>query len=319
MQKYQKQLISPCFDNVHIFHSFETNMHMNKKIAPSELILNPDGSIFHLHLKPGQIASDILLVGDPERVEMIASFFDEVEYRIQNREFVTITGHYHGKRISVLSTGIGTDNIDIVINELDALVNIDLETREIKPVKTSLNFIRIGTSGALQGDIPVDAFLASGKAIGFDGLMNFYARREEFADTEFENSFKKYTNWNPLLASPYVVNCNKDLFDQITDEEFISGITISAPGFYGPQGRELRLDIVDRQINDKIESFRFNNLKITNYEMECSAIYGLSKLLGHQALTVCIIIANRITLKASIDYKPVMKRLIIKVLGKLTQ
>ncbi|HEY3388060.1 MAG TPA: phosphorylase, partial [Prolixibacteraceae bacterium] len=173
---------------------------MTEKIAPSELILNADGSIFHLHLKPGQIASDVILVGDPGRVEMIADFFDEIEVKAQNREFVTVTGRYKGKRITVLSTGIGTDNIDIVINELDALVNIDLGTREIKTEKTSLNLIRIGTSGALQGDIPVDAFLVSRKAIGFDGLMNFYARREEIADLAFENAFKTYTNWNPLLA-----------------------------------------------------------------------------------------------------------------------
>ena len=292
---------------------------MTKKIAPSELILNPDGSIFHLHLKPGQLANDVILVGDPGRVEMIAGFFDEIELKAQNREFVTITGRYKGKRITVLSTGIGTDNIDIVVNELDALVNIDLETREIKATKTSLNLIRIGTSGALQGDIPVDSFLISRKAIGFDGLMNFYARREEFADLEFENAFKTYTDWNPLLASPYVVDCDTDLYNKITDGDFISGITISAPGFYGPQGRELRLNIIDRQINDKIELFRFNGMKITNYEMECSAIYGLSKLLGHQALTVCIIIANRINRDASSDYQPVMKRLVNKILDKLTQ
>ena len=292
---------------------------MAKKIAASELILNPDGSIFHLHLKPGQIAKDIILVGDPGRVEMIAGFFDEIEVKAQNREFVTVTGKYEGKRITVLSTGIGTDNIDIVVNELDALVNIDLETRMIKTDKTSLNLIRIGTSGALQGDIPVDAFLASRKAIGFDGLMNFYARREEISDLAFENAFKTYTNWNPLLASPYVVDCDSDLYNKITDQDFISGITISAPGFYGPQGRELRLNIVDQKINDKIELFRFKEMKITNYEMECSAIYGLSKLLGHQALTVCIIIANRITHEASIDYKPVMKRLVSKILDKLAQ
>ena len=292
---------------------------MTKKIAPSELILNPDGSIFHLHLKPGQIAKDIILVGDPGRVEMIADLFDEIEVKAQNREFVTVTGRFKGKRITVLSTGIGTDNIDIVINELDALVNINLETREIKDNKTSLNLIRIGTSGALQGDIPVDAFLASRKAIGFDGLMNFYARREEIADLAFENAFKNYTNWNPLLASPYVVNCDEDLYNKITDDEFISGITISAPGFYGPQGRELRLDIVDPKINDKIELFRFSDMKITNYEMECSAIYGLSKLLGHKALTVCMIIANRLTLQANADHKLLMQRLVKKILDKLTQ
>ena len=265
------------------------------------------------------MAGDIILVGDPDRVDMITGFFDEIEYKIQNREFVTATGRYKGKRITVLSTGIGTDNIDIVVNELDALVNIDLATREIKAEKTSLNLIRIGTSGGLQGDIPVDAFLISRKAIGFDGLMNFYARREEFADVEFEQAFKTYTCWNPLLASPYVVDCDEDLYNKIAENGFISGITISAPGFYGPQGRELRLNIIDRQINDKIESFRFNGLKITNYEMECSAIYGLGRLLGHKALTVCIIIANRITRNASSDYKPFMKQLVVKILDKLTQ
>ncbi len=291
---------------------------MKNKIASSELLLNPDGSIYHLHLKPGQIAKDIILVGDPERVDMIAQFFDTIEFRSQNREFVTITGNYKDKRITVLSTGIGTDNIDIVINELDALVNIDLEKREIKKTKTTLNFIRIGTSGALQPEIPVNAYLVSQIAIGFDGLMNFYARREEFADIQFEEAFKSYTNWNHLLASPYVVNCSEVLFNRIADNDFIMGITISAPGFYGPQGRELRLTIVDREINSKIESFRYNALEITNYEMECSAIYGLSKLLGHQALTICLIIANRITLQASSDYKQLMKLLVKKILDKLT-
>lgn len=291
---------------------------MRNIIASSELLLNPDGSIYHLHLKPGQIATDIILVGDPDRVDMIAEFFDTIEFRIQNREFVTITGSYKSKRITLLSTGIGTDNIDIVINELDALVNIDLDRREIKADKTTLNFIRIGTSGALQGDIPVDAYLVSSKAIGFDGLLNFYAGRESFADPEFEDAFKRYTSWNPILASPYVVNCDEALYSRIVDDQFIKGITISAPGFYGPQGRELRLPVADKLINSKIESFRYNDLKITNYEMECSAIYGLSKLLGHQSLTVCVIIANRITLQASSDYKQIMKLLVMKILDKLT-
>ena len=292
---------------------------MKKTIASSELLLNPDGSIYHLHLKPGQIARDIILVGDQDRVDLIAELFDTIEFRVQNREFVTVTGTYKGKRISVVSTGIGTDNIDIVINELDALVNIDLEIREIKSELTSLNFIRIGTSGALQRDIPVDCFLASEKAIGFDGLLNFYAGRGEISDPDFEKAFKSYTNWNRLLASPYVVSCSTNLQHRIIDEEFITGITISAPGFYGPQGRELRLSIADQSINNRIESFRYNDLKITNYEMECSAIYGLSKLLGHQALTVCLIIANRITLQASIDYRPLIMRLAKKILDKLTQ
>ena len=283
------------------------------------MLLNPDGSIYHLHLKPGQIANDIILVGDPDRVDLISGFLNEIEFKIQNREFVTVTGKFNKKRITVISTGIGTDNIDIVVNELDALVNIDLETREIKASKTSLNLIRIGTTGALQPEIPLDSFLVSCKAIGFDGLMNFYAGREEIADLEFENAFKAHTNWNPLLASPYVVDCNSNLYHRIVDDGFVDGITISAPGFYGPQGRELRLNIVDPDINLKIESFRFNQLKITNYEMECSAIYGLCNLLGHQSLTVCLVVNNRVTRQASVGNKLAMKSLVNKILQRLTK
>jgi len=286
-------------------------------IEPSELIINPDGSIFHLHLKPEQLAENIILVGDPGRVKMIAGFFDSIESETENREFVSATGHYGTKHITVLSTGIGTDNIDIVVNELDALVNIDLETRQVKSEKKSLKIIRIGTSGGLQGDIPVNAFLASAKAIGFDGLLNFYERRSEVADLAFEDAFKKYVNWSALLPSPYVVEADTELFNKIIDINFTQGVTISAPGFYGPQGRELRLRIVDPLINDKIETFRHENQRITNYEMECSAIYGLSKLLGHKALTVCIIIANRVSKHANEDYKPVMVKLVQKVLERI--
>lgn len=286
-------------------------------IEPSELIINPDGTIFHLHMKPEQLADHVILVGDPGRVKMIAGFFDQIESETENREFVSTTGMYGSKRITVLSTGIGTDNIDIVINELDALVNIDLHTRQIKNERKSLSIIRIGTSGGLQGDIPVNAFLASKKAIGFDGLLNFYERREEVSDIAFEESFKSFVQWNKLLPSPYVVESDPDLFNKIVDSEFVPGVTISAPGFYGPQGRELRLKIVDPHINDKIEAFRFGNQRITNYEMECSAIYGLSKLLGHKALTVCIIIANRVSKSANEDYKPVMVKLVQKVLDRI--
>ena len=286
-------------------------------IEPSELILNPDGSIFHLHLMPEQLAENIILVGDPGRVKMIAALFDNIESETENREFVSATGSYGSKRITALSTGIGTDNIDIVVNELDALVNIDLKTRQVKSEHKSLKIIRIGTSGGLQGDIPVDAFLASRKAIGFDGLLNFYEGRNEISDLPFENAFKSYVGWSKLLPSPYVVAADPDLFDRITDDEFTPGVTISAPGFYGPQGRELRLKIVDPQINDKIEAFRFENQRITNYEMECSAIYGLCRLLGHKALTVCIIIANRVTKNANEDYKPVMAKLVKKVLDRI--
>ena len=286
-------------------------------IEPSELIINPDGTIFHLHMKPEQLADHVILVGDPGRVKMIAGFFDQIESETENREFVSTTGMYGSKRITVLSTGIGTDNIDIVINELDALVNIDLHTRQIKNKRKSLSIIRIGTSGGLQGDIPVNAFLASKKAIGFDGLLNFYERREEVSDIAFEESFKSFVQWNKLLPSPYVVESDPDLYNKIVDSDFTPGVTISAPGFYGPQGRELRLKIVDPHINDKIEAFRFGNQRITNYEMECSAIYGLSKLLGHKALTVCIIIANRVSKRANEDYKPVMVKLVQKVLDRI--
>jgi uridine phosphorylase len=286
-------------------------------IEPSELIINPDGSIFHLHLFPEQLAENIILVGDPGRVKMISEFFDEIESETENREFVSATGRYGTKRITVLSTGIGTDNIDIVINELDALVNIDLKTRQLKSEHHSLRIIRIGTSGGLQGDIPVNAYLASEKAIGFDGLLNFYQGRDDVSDLNFESSFKNFVQWNELLPSPYVVEADKDLYNRIIDEEFTPGVTISAPGFYGPQGRELRLKIVDPLINDKIEAFRFENQRITNYEMECSAIYGLCKLLGHKALTVCIIIANRVSKNANEDYKPVMLKLVRKVLDRI--
>ena len=286
-------------------------------IEPSELIINPDGSIFHLHLKPEQLAENIILVGDPGRVKMIAGFFDSIESETENREFVSATGSYGTKRITILSTGIGTDNIDIVVNELDALVNIDLATRQVKSEHKSLKIIRIGTSGGLQGDIPVNAFLASAKAIGFDGLLNFYERRNEVSDIAFETSFKNFVSWNELLPSPYVVEADPALFNKIIDQDFTQGVTISAPGFYGPQGRELRLRIVDPLINDKIEAFRFENQRITNYEMECSAIYGLSRLLGHKALTVCIIIANRVSKRANEDYKPVMVKLVQKVLDRI--
>jgi uridine phosphorylase len=288
------------------------------KIGESELIINSDGSIFHLKLKPEHIAKDIILVGDPGRVAMISDFFDKVEHVISNREFITHTGTYKGKRISVIATRIGTDNIDIVLNELDALVNIDLYNRTIKEKKTSLNLIRIGTSGALHEDIEVDSFLLSEMAVGFDGLLNFYANRNSVCNTEMENAFKSHTSWNQLLTSPYFVNSSKELSEKI-GKGIQRGITISAPGFYGPQGRVLRLQIQDPDINDKIRSFRYNNKRITNYEMESSALFGLSALLGHQAATVCVIIANRYAKKYSKDYKPAVKNLIKHVLDNLVE
>ena len=289
-----------------------------KRIPESELIINGDGSIFHLHLKPGEIADTIILVGDQDRVNVVSSFFDKIEVKKQNREFKTHTGYFNGKRISVTSTGIGTDNIDIVVNELDAITNIDLETRTEKTEKKALNFIRIGTSGALQGDIPVDTPVASQMAIGFDGLLNFYANRNTITNNEIETAFINHMDWNKQLTAPYFVNGAASLLDKVA-HDMRKGMTISAPGFYGPQGRVLRLPIQDASINDKITAFDYQDTKITNYEMECSAIYGLSALLGHNALTICNIIANRIRKEYSQDYKKSVKSLILTVLERLTQ
>lgn len=287
-------------------------------IKSSELILNPDGSIFHLHLKPEQIADNIILVGDPGRVELIGKLLTNIEFQVQNREFVSTTGNYNNQRITIVSTGIGTDNIDIVVNELDALVNINLSTREINPVHRKLNLVRIGTSGGLQDFLGVNSFVISQKAIGFDGLLNFYANRNAVSDLPFEEAFKKHTGWAKQLTSPYVVNCSEDLLSKIHQDKTILGVTISAPGFYGPQGRVLRLPLADAELNEKIESFAFEGHKITNFEMECSAIYGLSKLLGHEAITICLIIANRVKKEANSNYHQSMENLIKIVLDRLT-
>ena len=287
-------------------------------IQHSELIINDDGSIFHLHLKPEQISDHIILVGDPGRVDTIASFFSKTDFTVQNREFKTITGWYNGKKLTVISTGIGTDNIDIVLNELDALANIDLEKREIKKEHKSLNIVRIGTSGGLQPDIPVNSFVVSQKSIGFDGMLNFYANREEYCDVDFEKAFKTFTNWNKSLPTFYVVDSSEKLRLKFNDGIFTHGVTISAPGFYGPQGRVLRLPLAVPELNSQIEEFRYNQHRIINFEMESSAIYGLSKMLGHEALTICLIIANRVVLTANENYRDEMKRLIILVLERLT-
>ena len=287
------------------------------RIGDSELILNADGSIFHLHLKPENLADNVILVGDQGRVEMVSKYFDNIEFKVQNREFKTHTGTYNGTRVSVLSTGIGTDNIDIVVNELDALVNIDLEKRIPKKEHKTLNLIRIGTSGALQGDIPVDTPVLSVTSIGFDGLLNFYEGSEKLGNDNIRNEFKKHTNWNEKLPNPYFVDASKLLIDKI-GEGMRHGITISAPGFYGPQGRVLRLNTIDNSLNDKITAFDFEGRKITNYEMESSAIAGLSALLGHNAITVCSIIANRIRKEYSQDYKIAVDKLIKTILDRLT-
>ncbi len=287
-----------------------------KQIEESELIVNSDGSIFHLHLLPEQLADDVILVGDPGRVALVSKHFDNIECKVQNREFITHTGTYKGKRISVLATGIGTDNIDIVMNELDALANIDLKSRTPKAEHRTLNLLRIGTSGGLQEDMAIGSFLLSETAIGFDGLLNFYRRRDEACNLDMEEKFIKHMNWNPRLANPYFVDGSKLLADKF-DEHFRHGITISAPGFYGPQGRELRLEIQDREINDKVRSFRYNGRCITNYEMESSAIFGLSKLLGHNASTVCLIIANRYAKQFVKDAAPKMEELIERSLDAM--
>jgi uridine phosphorylase len=293
----------------------KTNQTM---IKSSELIINADGSIFHLHLKPEQIADNIILVGDPGRVELIGKLLTDIEYQVQNREFVSTTGKYNNQRITIVATGIGTDNIDIVVNELDALANINLETREINPIHRKLNFVRIGTSGGLQPFLALNSFVISQKAIGFDGLLNFYANRDAVSDLPFEEAFKQHTGWGKQLTSPYVVDCSEMLLSKIHGEGTVKGVTISAPGFYGPQGRVLRLPLADAGLNEKIESFAFEGHKITNFEMECSAIYGLSKLLGHEALTVCLIIANRLKKEANANYHQSMEKLIRLVLERLT-
>jgi uridine phosphorylase len=287
-------------------------------IQHSELIINNNGSIFHLHLKPEQISDNIILVGDPDRVDTVASYFEKIDFTSQNREFKSITGRFNGKRITVISTGIGTDNIDIVLNELDALANIDLETRTIKAEHKSLNIVRIGTSGGLQTDLPVNSFVVSEKSIGFDGMLNFYANREKHCDIEFEKAFKEFTNWNESLPTFYVVDSSEKLSSKFGDNIFTHGVTISAPGFYGPQGRVLRLPLAYPDLNMQIEKFRFKHYKITNFEMESSAIYGLSKMLGHEALTICLIIANRVVLTANENYRDEMKKLIRIVLERLT-
>jgi uridine phosphorylase len=290
---------------------------MKERIGESELIINADGTVFHLHLHPEDIGETVILVGDPDRVEGVSKYFDSIELKAHNREFITHTGMLNGKRISALSTGIGTDNIDIVVTELDALCNIDFETRTVKDKHKSLNLIRIGTSGSLQESIPVDTPVVSRMSVGFDGLLNFYADRDAVCNLEAEQLFTQAMSWNRKLAAPYFVDCSDSLFNQYFGGNMVEGINISAPGFYGPQGRVLRLPIVDADINEKISNFSYAGLKISNYEMESSAIYGLSKLLGHQALTICSIIANRMRKEYSADYKKSVDLLIQNILQKV--
>lgn len=288
-----------------------------KYFAESELIINPDGSIFHLHVKPEQLADKIILVGDPGRVALVASHFETKECEVESREFKTITGTYKGKRITVQSTGIGCDNIDIVVNEMDALANIDFKTRHEKETFKQLTFVRIGTCGGLQPYTPVGTFVASVKSIGFDGLLNFYAGRNDVCDLELEEAFKKHMNWSPLLSAPYVIDGDKELVDRIAGEDMVRGITIACGGFFGPQGRELRIPLADPHQNEKVESFVYDDLRMTNFEMESSALAGLSALMGHKAMTCCMVIANRVAKEANANYKNSIDNLIIEVLDRI--
>ena len=290
---------------------------MKKQFSPSELIINPDGSIFHLHLKPSQVAHKVILMGDPSRVDLVASHFDQQECEVQSREFHTITGTYRGKRITALSTGIGCDNIDIVLTELDALVNIDFETRTVKPQLTSLEIVRVGTCGGLQPETPLGTFIASQKSIGFDGLLNFYKGRNEVCDLELERQFTAHMHWNPQLCAPYVIDANPQLLSRIAADDMVRGITISCGGFFGPQGREVRIPLADPDQNAKVESFSYQGLKITNYEMESSAVAGMSRLLGHKAMTCCMVIANRRAGTANAGYKGSIDDLIQLVIDRI--
>ncbi len=290
---------------------------MSTYYAPSELIINEDGSVFHLHVKPEQLASKVILVGDPGRVGLVASHFDIIECDITSREFHTITGMYRGKRITVLSTGIGCDNIDIVVNELDALANIDFNTRTQKTEFRQLEMVRIGTCGGLQPDTPVGTYVCSRKSIGFDGLLNYYAGRNNVCDLPFEEAFTHHMQWNPQKGAPYVIDNNAELLARINQGDMVDGVTISAGGFFGPQGRKLRIPLEDPDQNEKIMAFEYAGHRITNFEMEGSAIAGLSRLLGHKAMTVCMVIANRRAKEANTGYKNSIDNLIEKVVERI--
>ncbi len=289
-----------------------------RTIPASELIINEDGSIFHLHLRPEQLADTVILVGDPGRVAMVSGFFEEKECEVVNREFRTVTGSYKGKRMTVLSTGIGIGNIDISVTELDALANVDFATRQEKAKKRQLTLVRLGTSGALQPDIKVGDFVFSRTSVGFDGLLNYYAGRNEVCDLAIERAFIEHTGWNELLPKPYFIDADKTLFDHFRDAT-VEGITVAAPGFYGPQGRWVRLQPQDVHLNEKIESFDYQGRRITNFEMEGSALAGLAALMGHRAATICTIIAQRVALDACTDYKPFVRRMIAMALDKLAK
>ena len=287
------------------------------RIAESELIINGDGSIFHLHIRPEQLADKVILVGDPGRVAMFKPLFDAVECEGASREFVWVTGTYKGTRMTALSTGIGTDNIDIVMTELDALANIDFATREVKPGHRTLQIVRLGTCGAIQPEIPLGSFILSHYSVGFDGLLNWYEGREQITDIAMEQAFMKHMNWLPDLPTPYFVHASQKLIDLFADST-VRGMTISAPGFYGPQGRVVRQQLAMPHMLEDVESFRFGDWKITNFEMEGSAIAGIAAHLGHEAITVCCAIAHRYLKDANTDYKPRVAQLVSLVMDKLS-
>jgi len=290
---------------------------MKKTFPPSELIINGDGTAFHLHIHPEQLADRVILVGDPGRVSTVASHFDSQECEVSSREFHSITGRYQGKRITVLSTGIGCDNIDIAMNELDALANIDFNTRTEKDEHRTLTIVRIGTCGGLQPFTPTGCFVASVKSIGLDGLLNYYDGRNEVCDLQMEEAFRQHMKWSPLKGAPYVAQANADLINQIAQDDMVRGYTIACGGFYGPQGRQIRLKIQDPQQNEKVESFEYDGMKICNFEMESSALAGLASLLGHRAMTCCMVIANRYTTEMNTEYKNTIDTLIQRVLERI--
>lgn len=293
-------------------------MANQKPIPDSELIINSDGSVFHIHLRPDQLCDNIIVCGDPGRVDMIASFFDTRDFEVSSREFHTIGGTHKGKPIMALSHGIGPDNIDIVMTELDALANVDFETRLPKQEHRTLSIVRIGTSGGLQPYVPVGTPVIANKAIGFDGVLNFYAARNAVSDLDFEHNFCDFVKWNPLFAKPYVVDADAELVEKIGRDDMVRGYTISAVGFYGPQGRLVRAELAEPELNKRIEAFEYHGGHITNYEMESAALQGLCKILGHKAMTVCSIIANRVATSANPNYKTAVRDLIATVIDRLT-
>lgn len=291
---------------------------MEDRIIPaSELIINDDGSAFHIHVRPDQLRDNIIFVGDPGRVDLVASMFDSIDFEVSSREFHTIGGSYKGKPVMAISHGIGPDNIEIVVTELDALANIDFATRRVRPEHRTLNIVRIGTSGALQEDLNLGDYVIAEKGIGIEGILNFYADRDKVCDLNFEKAFCHHVGWRNSLATPYIVDADPELVERIGRDDMVRGFTIAAVGFYAPQGRQLRLPLADPDLNAKIESFEFNGRHITNFEMESACLQGMARLLDHKAMTVCCIIAQRRSNKANTDYKPRIKELIKTVLDRL--